>query len=128
MKIMDLYIMMFIKEKSLHKVIIIDFESSLFDLEKQNINFLYKSYQQILNNISFELNIETNNMIDIMNYIELNIKLNRKADINILLNCIDKLTFNKKNDTDGNSTITVKIMPTPDPFEPCAIGHLLFNI
>lgn len=37
-------------------------------------------------------------------------------------------TFNKKNDTDDNSTITVKIMPTPDPFEPCAIGHLLFNI
>ena len=37
-------------------------------------------------------------------------------------------TFNTKNGTDDNSTVTVKIMPTPDPFEPCAIGHLLFNI
>jgi hypothetical protein len=36
--------------------------------------------------------------------------------------------FNKKNDTDNNSTL-VKIIPTPfDPFEPCTIGHLLFTI
>ena len=39
-----------------------DFENSLFDLTKNNtIDILYQNYEQILNNILWELNLVTEN-------------------------------------------------------------------
>lgn len=80
-------------------VVILDFENSLFDISKKdNILFLYKSYLQILNNIFFELNIKSNNIIDILEYID---KLTENIDkltenINIILELIDNISFNQK--------------------------------
>ena len=42
-------------------VIIMDFEKSLFDLSKTEYGILYQNYEQIINNILWELNIITKN-------------------------------------------------------------------
>jgi hypothetical protein len=80
-----------------YQVIIMDFENSLFDLTKNdNLDILYQNYEQILNNILWELNIFTENMEITINYIKSN--KNKLLDINNLLNLIDNIIFIKKRD------------------------------
>ena len=80
-----------------YQVIIIDFENSLFDLSKKdNIKFLYQSFEQIINNILYELNINTTNINNILHYLKEN--NNIVIDINILLNYVDDINFISIND------------------------------
>ena len=74
-----------------------DFENSLFDLTKINELFLlYFYFEQILNNILLELNLVTENIDIIINYLKSN--KNNFIDINYLLNLIDSITMIKKRD------------------------------
>jgi hypothetical protein len=71
-----------------------DFENSLFDTTKINeIFLLYFYFEQILNNILLELNLVTENIDIIINYIKCN-----KIDITYLLNLIDNIIMIKKRD------------------------------
>ena len=74
-----------------------DFENSIFD-ETKNIgyNFLYKNFQQIINNIFFELNIITNNKDEINKYIDDNLINKTIIDIKKLLSLIDNLSMIEK--------------------------------
>lgn len=78
-----------------YKVIIIDFENSLFDLTKNdNIKYVYISFEQIINNILYELNINTTNINEILIYL----KQHNDIEINTLLEYIDNINFISKND------------------------------
>ena len=82
------------KKNDNYKVIIMDFENSLFDLTKNdNIDILHQNYEQILNNILWQLNLITENTDIAINYIKSNKKL---IDINHLLNLIDNIIMIKK--------------------------------
>jgi hypothetical protein len=76
-----------------YKAIIMDFENSLFDNVKENYNFLYQSIEQIIFGIKWYLDINTNNLEPIKEYLSNHMKNNTKLDINILLSLIDKLEF-----------------------------------
>lgn len=80
-----------------YRVIIMDFENSIFD-ETKNIgyNFLYKNFQQIINNIFFQLNIITNNKDEINKYIDDNLINKTIVDIKKLLSLIDNLSMIEK--------------------------------
>jgi len=85
------------KKDDKYQVIIMDFENSLFDLTKNNdLEILYQNYEQILNNILWELNLVTQNMEIVLNYIKSN--KNKLIDINYLLNLIDNIIMIKKRD------------------------------
>lgn len=78
--------------------IIMDFENSL---KTNNIKsdgyFLLKSFQQIINNILFELNIVTNTK-PIIDLIDKSIESNQMVDINHLLNLVNNLKMQDKKD------------------------------
>jgi hypothetical protein len=76
-----------------YNVVIIDFETSLFDIEKKNIDILINNFKQIINNINFELNIITNSNY-LLNYLN-NCNI---IDINNILQLIDNLIFIEKRD------------------------------
>jgi hypothetical protein len=79
--------------------IIMDFENSLKANDtKESIYFLYKNFQQIINNIQYELNIRLNNKNDILNYIDDCIKTGNMIDINYLLQLVDKFEMIDKID------------------------------
>ena len=78
-----------------HKVIIIDFENSLFDLTKQNeIKYVYMSFEQIISNILYELNINATNINNTLQYL----KQNENIEINTLLEYVDNIQFISKYD------------------------------
>jgi len=79
-----------------YKVIIMDFENALIDKNKKEYHILYLGFLQILNEIKFALKINVDNITDLLNYIELHMKLNKELDINNLLQLIDFLEFNSK--------------------------------
>jgi thiamine kinase-like enzyme len=85
------------KKDDKYQVVIMDFENSLFDLTKNNdLDILYLFFEQILNNILLELNLVTENMEIVLNYIKSN--KNKLIDINYLLNLIDNIIMIKKRD------------------------------
>lgn len=73
-------------------VIIMDFENSLRSNSiSQDLYFIYKTINQIINNINYELNIITKNIEQINNYIQEYIISNNFMDINKLFQLIDNL-------------------------------------
>jgi thiamine kinase-like enzyme len=79
-----------------YNVVIIDFETSLFDIEKKNIDILINNFKQIINNINFELNIITNSNY-LLNYLD-TLNNSNIIDINNILQLIDNLIFIEKRD------------------------------
>jgi predicted unusual protein kinase regulating ubiquinone biosynthesis (AarF/ABC1/UbiB family) len=81
------------KSDNNYNVVIIDFENSLFDIDKKNIDILYNNFKQIINNMNFELNIISNSdyLLNYLNNFE-------SSDINYILQLIDDLIFIEKRD------------------------------
>lgn len=85
------------KKDDKYQVVIMDFENSLFDLTKNNdLDILYQNYEQILNNLLWELNLVTKNMEIVLNYIKSN--KNKLIDIDYLLSLIDNIIMINKRD------------------------------
>lgn len=90
-----------IKEKNKKPiVVIIDFETSIFDVDRKNIFTLYYLYQQILNNILYELNIIVDDSINILlDYLETFKKHNKiNINLNYIFELIDGLNYVNKRD------------------------------
>lgn len=81
-----------------YKAIIMDFENSLFDTDKKNYEFLYQNFEQIINGIRWYLDIKTNNIEQLKDYLAIHIKNKSIIDINEILHLIDKLEFIEKID------------------------------
>jgi hypothetical protein len=100
-----------------YRVITMDFEKSLFDVSKTEYGILCQNYQQIINNILWELNIITKNKEHIIEYIEDNIKNKNIIDynkLNIILKLVDNLEMLEKRDMSKlqpyNANIFMKYM------------------
>lgn len=81
-----------------YMAIIMDFENSLFDESKTNYDFLYKMFEQIICGIDWYLDIKTNNIEQIKEYLTLHIKTKKIIDIKYMLDLIDIISFNERND------------------------------
>jgi predicted unusual protein kinase regulating ubiquinone biosynthesis (AarF/ABC1/UbiB family) len=92
-----------------YKLVIIDFENSLFESTKQNYDFLYNDFTTIINNISYELKINITNIITIISYIEKNKNEKLLLDINKLLSLVDDLEMKDKIDISN-----IKLIYNPD--------------
>lgn len=81
-----------------YMAIIMDFENSLFDESKTNYDFLYKTFEQIICGIDWYLDIKTNNIEQIKEYLTSHIKAKKIIDIKYMLDLIDIISFNEKID------------------------------
>jgi hypothetical protein len=81
-----------------YRIIIMDFENSLIDETKSNYSFLYKIFGQIINGIKDYLNIRTNKIIQIMQFLFYYENNNSDININELFALIEQLEFIEKLD------------------------------
>lgn len=84
------------KSDNNYNVIIIDFENSLFDIDRKYIDFLIINFKQIIYNINYELNIITNSNY-LLNYLS-TVNNSNLLDINNILQLINNLIFIEKRD------------------------------
>lgn len=77
-----------------NKVIIMDFENSVFDDEKRtNYKILYFGFSQILQELKIKAKLEIINIKDIIEYVNTYERLNKQLDIQTLLLLVDNLKF-----------------------------------
>jgi hypothetical protein len=82
-----------------YKVVIIDFENSLFESSYiKNYYYLYTDFKKIINNLLYELKLNISNINDINTYLDDNIKNKTIIDIEKLLLLVDNLVMNNKID------------------------------
>ena len=72
-----------------YSIVIIDFETSLFDKNKTSFDFLCKIFINIINNIKYELNIEFENKDEIIKILS----LNKDFEIKQILSLLDNLKY-----------------------------------
>ena len=72
-----------------YSIVIIDFETSLFDKNKISFDFLCKIFINIINNIKYELNIEFENKDEIIKILS----LNKDFEIKQILSLLDNLKY-----------------------------------